>query len=102
MRENIRCVYVREYSELPGLQKAGTVQYELREYDGRYHLCTTRMPGGKAGNFCLSGVSENAARDLLRFLYENSVEPELALAVAQDCMEEPARVWQTAAESGNC
>ncbi len=100
MRENIRCVYVREYSELPGLQKAGIVRYELDECDGGYRFRTRRMPSGKTGTFCLSGVPENAAKDLLRFLYENSVEPELALAVAQDCMGEPARVSQDSPETG--
>lgn len=101
MRENVRCVYVREYSELPGLQEAGTVRYELDGCAGEYRFHTRRMPGGKTGTFYLSGVPENAARDLLRFLYENSVEPELALAVAQDCMEEPARVGQASQETGN-
>ena len=89
MKENDRCVYVREYSELPGLQKAASVRYELLGEEGIYRFHVMRQPDGKSAAFRLAGLSRDAARDLLQFLYENSVGPESAYAVARDCVQPP-------------
>ena len=86
-------MYVREYSELPGLQRAGRVRYALDGGSGVFQFRITRQPEGKNAVFHLAGVSERAAQDFLCFLYENSVSPEQAFAVAQDSMEMPAVVF---------
>lgn len=86
-------MYVREYSELPGLQRAGEIRYALDGGAGVYRFRITRLPEGKDAEFHLAGVSGHAAQDLLCFLYENSVAPEQAFAVAQDCMDAPAAVY---------
>lgn len=89
MKENDRCVYVREYSELPGLQKAASVRYELLEEAGIYPLSCNAAAGRKIAAFRLAGLSRDAARDLLQFLYENSVGPESAYAVAGTVCSRP-------------
>lgn len=48
-----------------------------------------RQPDGKSAAFRLAGLSRDAARDLLQFLYENSVGPESAYSVARDCVQPP-------------
>lgn len=98
MKENERCVYVREYSEIPGLQKAGDIRYEVCGDTGVYHFRVVCRPGGKIAVFRLAGASREQAHNLLLFLYENSVEPELAAAVVQDCVEQEAAVLPETAE----
>ena len=92
MREIEWCVYVREYSALPGLQEAGSIRYSLsRDQAGsslrveRYSADGSRQ--GREQQIRLNGISDPAAEQLLRYLYENGVEPSSAPAVLEDCLQ---------------
>lgn len=92
MKENRLQIYVREYSDLDGLQKAAQVRYALDSEAGIYRIAVTRLPEKRETAFRLAGVSGQTARNLLCFLYENAVPPEHAFWVAQDCTQAPATV----------
>ena len=92
MREIEWCVYVREYSALSGLQKAGSIRYSLSRDDTGSCLRAERCSAdgirqGKAQQVRLNGVSRSAAEQLLRYLYENGVEPSSVPAVLEDCLQ---------------
>ena len=85
MKETEWCVFVREYSALPGLQRAGAVRYALAQQGTRFDAAG-RAEGGAA--CCpLTGVERPAAERLLRYLYENSVEPAAMRDVVADCLD---------------
>lgn len=93
MKENEWCVYVREYSELPGLQQAGAIRYSLMpEGSGlclRAEQSRDSQPDRiKTASCRLSGITRSAAERLLRYLYENGVEPASLNAVVGDCLAE--------------
>lgn len=92
VKENEQRTYVREYSELDGLQKAAEVRYALNGDAGVYRFSVTRLPEKRQTTFRLAGVTGRAAQSLLCFLYENAVPPEHAFSVAQDCTRDPAVV----------
>ena len=80
MKETEWCVFVREYSALPGLQRAGAVRYALAQQGTQLCLTAQRFDAaGRAegGAACcpLTGVERPAAERLLRYLYENTVGP---------------------------
>lgn len=89
MKEIEWCVYVREYSALPGLQQAGRIRYSLSGAEDGCCLRVQRFSADGAGReqICrLTGVTRPAAERLLRYLYENGVEPSGAAAVLEDCL----------------
>ncbi|HJD21519.1 MAG TPA: hypothetical protein H9915_06825 [Candidatus Gemmiger faecigallinarum] len=92
MKEIERCVFVREYSAIEGLQQAGSIRYSLAQAETGVCLLVQRLlPGGGpkpgGGAVCrLDGLTLQAAQRLLRYLYENGVEPADACAVASDCL----------------
>ena len=84
-------MFVREYSALPGLQRAGAVRYALAQQGTQLCLTAQRFDAaGRAegGAACcpLTGVERPAAERLLRYLYENSVEPAAMRDVVADCL----------------
>lgn len=93
MKENEWCVYVREYSELPGLQNAGSIRYSLVQEDSGLSLRAEQFRAGQSvpvsrARCLLTGITRRAAENLLRFLYENAVEPSSLCAVVSDCLEQ--------------
>lgn len=97
MREIEWCVYIREYSALPGLQKAGSIRYSLSGEETGCCLKVERYSPdgcrqGRGQQFRLNGLTRTAAENLLRYLYENGVEPSGVPAVLEDCL--PSAVLQ--------
>lgn len=79
-------VYVRQYSELEGLQHACTVEYLLyMEQRGPGIEVRRSGPDARSERFVLCGRTAAYARRLLRFLYENAVPVESLGAVLEDC-----------------
>lgn len=74
---------VRDYTELPGLQHAGRVEYALcRDAGGlALRLCG---PAGQGASCAVPHLAEPAAGALLRFLYENAVPAAQLRDVVQD------------------
>lgn len=93
MKQNEWYVYVREYSELPGLQQAGSLRYSLSTDNAGCCLQVQRYwaDGRPADGQCavcrLSGVTRSTAEHLLRYLYENGVEPVHARDIVQDSLQ---------------
>ena len=78
--------YVRQFSRLEGLQAAYSLRYRLRREADRWRLELTRSDGAQtAMGLRCSGAQ---ARQLLRLLYENAVQPEHGAALAQDLCPE--------------
>ena len=100
MKENVWCVFVREYSELPGLQRAGRICYSLVQAGGGLCLRAEKEQASAspvAATCTLTGVTRHTAENLLRFLYENAVEPSSLNAVVSDCLTDQLMAQQGAA-----
>ena len=92
VKETEWCVFVREYSALPGLQRAGAVRYALAQQGTQLCLTAQRFDAagraeGGAACCLLTGVERPAAERLLRYLYGNSVEPAAMRDVVADCLD---------------
>lgn len=74
MEARIIETYRREFSELEGLQHADCVEYRLLCRDGEFILQAERQ-NAPVVECLLDKEAEAAARRLLRFLYENAVDP---------------------------
>ena len=78
--------YVRQFTRLEGLQAAYSLRYRLGQEADRWRLELTRSDGTRATvQLRCSGIQ---ARQLLRLLYENAVQPEHGAALAQDLCPE--------------
>ena len=79
---------VHEFSELPGLQKAGGIRYSLAQGDAGLCLCAVRLPSAAAGVRCpLPGLTRRTAENLLRYLYEHAVDPACVPDILADCLQ---------------
>jgi len=80
--------YVREYSEIKGLQHKSRVEYTLLRQGGGLSLSVgleTGDPVSGRKKVCgLHGLTEEFAEGILLFLYENSVGPENMADILQD------------------
>lgn len=75
--------YRREFSALAELQDAGAVTYSLLRGADSFCICV-QQDGAQPVMRTLRGTGEERARTLIRFLYENAVEPAQVPAVLQD------------------
>lgn len=85
--------YARDFSEIAGLQRSHRIGYALYGHAGKLEMvvCREERQGTAKTTRCtLCRVSEKTGRDLLRFLYENAVEPETAGDVIRDICGETA------------
>lgn len=79
--------YARNFSEIKGLQKTCRVGYALYAKAGQLGVVVCRESDGSAPRMArcaLRDVNADFGRGLLRFLYENAVQPENACDVIQD------------------
>lgn len=79
--------YARNFSEIKGLQKTSRVGYALYTKAGQLGVVVCRESDGgspRAARCALRDVSVDFGRGLLRFLYENAVQPENACDVIRD------------------
>lgn len=88
MEEKIIAAYIRDYSELPGLQKAARIEYRLLRVEGNFCLSLQSRPGGRSAVCSLPGLAGELASGLLRFVYENGICPEQLADVVQDALYE--------------
>lgn len=80
--------YVRQFSELGTLQQAYEIRYQLEGKADCWRLFAEVQNGAEryqCGPLCLHG-SEELARQLLSFFYENAVPPEHWRDVAEDIL----------------
>lgn len=81
------------FSALPGLQTAHQMYYRLYPNNARWYVQLECRDQEKCQEACFAlQCPQQKAEDLLRFLYENAVPPECALALAEDTMPE-AVIW---------
>jgi hypothetical protein len=76
--------YVREYSALPGLQQANSVEYTLRRSAGMLCFSARRKSDAAPVSFYTAAFEEGPACQLLCYLYENSIAPEQMYDVLSD------------------
>ena len=76
--------YVRDYSALPGLQQAHSVEYTLRRSDGMLCFSVRRSSEAAPVRYYTAALEEAPASRLLCYLYENSIGPEQMRDVLSD------------------
>lgn len=76
--------YVRDYSALPGLQQAHSVEYTLRRSDGMLCFSVRRSSEAAPVRYYTTALEEAPACRLLCYLSENSIGPEQMRDVLSD------------------
>ncbi len=93
--------FTKDYSEIPGLQRAAHVEYALFGAEGRLHVRVRAVCGGKTrAALCeLPGLDAGFARGVVRYLYENAVPVEHV----RDILEElQYKAWAGTADADAC
>lgn len=84
VREAPLARYVREYSALPGLQQANSVEYTLQRSENMLCFSVHRKGDAEPVRFYSSAIGEDTACKLLCYMYENSIAPEQMYDVLSD------------------
>ena len=81
--------YVQKYSQLSGIQQASEVEYTLC-CEGTSLIVQLQRTGDQVNKICrreLLGMKPDDAKNILRYLFDQSVGPETAQDVLSDICE---------------